>query len=151
MVVSDVKLCSDRGVDYTTLQDLLAHHQWKAASRETTRVILMAARHTSNSELTASDVEKLPCVDLQTIDQLWVASSDGHFGFSVQYQIWESLGKGTDWDSYSRLGEVLGWRTGGSWISFFKLTYNLQAPQGHLPFAHKWFFSVMNRIEACQN
>ncbi|MFZ1028242.1 MAG: GUN4 domain-containing protein [Limnoraphis robusta] len=54
MVVSDVKLCSDRGVDYTTLQDLLANRQWKAASRETTRVMLMAARHTSDSELSGS-------------------------------------------------------------------------------------------------
>lgn len=150
MVVSDVKLYSDRGVDYTTLQDLLANRQWKAASRETTRAMRMAARHISNRELSPSDVEKLPCSDLHTIDRLWVASSEGHFGFSVQYQIWESLGKGTDWDSYSRLGEVLGWRTGGSWISFFKLTHNLQAPQGHLPFSHRWFFSAMNRLEACQ-
>jgi hypothetical protein len=54
MVVSDVKLCSDRGVDYTTRQDLLANRQWKAASRETTRVMLMAARHTSDSELSGS-------------------------------------------------------------------------------------------------
>ncbi|WP_413161128.1 GUN4 domain-containing protein [Capilliphycus salinus ALCB114379] len=150
MVVSDVKLCSDCGVDYTTLQDLLASGQWKAASRETTRVMRMAARQTSDREFSASDVEKLPCADLRTIDQLWVASSEGHFGFSVQYQIWESLGKGTDWDSYSRLGEVLGWRRGGSWISFFKLTHNLQAPSGHLPFSHRWFFSVMNRLETCQ-
>lgn len=150
MVVSDVKLYSDRGVDYTTLQDLLANGEWKAASRETTRVMLLAARHTSDSELSGSDLEKLPCADLQTIDQLWVASSNGHFGFSVQYQIWESLGKGTDWDSYSQLGDRLGWRQGGSWISFFKLTYNLQAPPGHLPFSHKWFFSAMNRIETCE-
>ncbi len=140
MVVSDVKLCSDRGVDYTTLQDLLANRQWKAASRETTRVMLMAARHTSDSELSGSDIEKLPCSDLHTIDQLWVASSNGHFGFSVQYQIWESLGKGTDWDSYSRVGECLGWRQGGSWISFFKLTHNLQAPPATFLFLTNGFF-----------
>ncbi|MDY7022341.1 MAG: GUN4 domain-containing protein [Cyanobacteriota bacterium] len=149
--MSDVKLCSERGVDYTTLQDFLANHQWKAANRETTRAILIAVRHTSNTELSGSDVQKLPCSDLHTIDQLWEAASDGHFGFSVQYQIWESLGKGTDWDSYSHLGDRLGWRQEGSWISFFKLTHNLQAPIGHLPFSHRWFFALMNRLEACQN
>lgn len=38
------------------------------------------------------DMREFPCTDLQTIDQLWVKYSNGHFGFSVQKQIWTKLG-----------------------------------------------------------
>ncbi|MFZ1025076.1 MAG: GUN4 domain-containing protein [Limnoraphis robusta] len=32
-------------------------------------------------------MEKLPCSDLYTIDQLWVASSNGHFGCFTQVSV----------------------------------------------------------------
>ncbi len=151
MVLLNVQLSSEVGIDYTPLKDLLAQGKWKAASRETTRVMVVATRHTSDSPLEGSDLAKLPGLDLQTIDQLWVVSSQGHFGFSVQQQIWKSLGGGTDWDTYSKLGDRFGWRRGSSWIFSHQLVYSLDAPQGHLPFCHRLFFSVMDRLRVVQS
>ncbi|NET28189.1 response regulator [Okeania sp. SIO1I7] len=36
-------------------------------------------------------INKLPLLDLQTIDLLWMVYSCGHFGFSVQERIWQTL------------------------------------------------------------
>lgn len=37
------------------------------------------------------DINKFPCTDLLTIDNLWVKYSKGHFGFSVQKFIWQNV------------------------------------------------------------
>ena len=36
-------------------------------------------------------INKLPLLDLQTIDLLWMVYSNGRFGFSVQERIWQTL------------------------------------------------------------
>jgi hypothetical protein len=46
----------------------------------------------NNGYLDIESIEKFPCTDLGTIDQLWVKYSYGRFGFSVQKRIWESVG-----------------------------------------------------------
>jgi hypothetical protein len=46
------------------------------------------------------------------IDRLWVAASQGHFGFSVQKQIWQDcgspMGPGKDWDRFCDERQVKG-------------------------------------------
>ena len=37
------------------------------------------------------DIDKFPCQDLHTIDQLWVKLSGRKFGFSIQAEIWDKL------------------------------------------------------------
>ncbi|XWK89669.1 MAG: GUN4 domain-containing protein [Phormidium sp.] len=47
-----------------------------------------------------SEIGQIPCVDLHTINQLWMTASKGKFGFSVQKEIYQSVEK-----DYQRLGD----------------------------------------------
>jgi len=88
---------SERGVDYSQLRDLLASGQWREANSETDRVLLEASgRRVSEDRLsfaylTLQDIERFPCTDLKTIDELWLYWSDNRYGFSVQNRIWNRL------------------------------------------------------------
>ena len=125
-------LSSDKGVDYTRLRDLLKAGNWKEADKETLAVMLKTADRVKEGRLSSDFIEKFPCTDLRTIDQLWVKYSNGCFGFSVQKRIWESVGK-----DYGKFGDRVGWRKGmffnKEWLYYKELTFSLQAPQGHLP------------------
>ncbi|MBW4543469.1 MAG: GUN4 domain-containing protein [Symplocastrum torsivum CPER-KK1] len=136
-------LSSERGVDYTRLRDLLAAGKWKEADEETFAVMLKAAGRETEVWLNIESIESFPCIDLCTIDSLWVKYSDGRFGFSVQKRIWESVG-GTpdaDYETGCRFGEYVGWcvkcspTAFGSWTfyDYDDLIFSLDAPNGHLP------------------
>ncbi len=107
-------LTSDVGVDYCKLRDLLAAGKWSKADRETTAVMLKAAR-TEEDWLDRDDIRNFPCADLRTINQLWIKYSKGLFGFSVQKRIWQELGAKVNYETNCRLGEHIGWRADGSW------------------------------------
>ena len=131
-----IELRSERGVDYTKLRDLLAAQKWQEADEETANVMLQAAERTSQGYLSSSDIESFPCEDLRTINQLWLKYSDGKFGFSVQKDIYESLGGTKEYNEkiYRNFGERVGWKEeGGDWLNYSELTMNLKAPVGHLP------------------
>ena len=128
-----VQLKSARGVDYTRLRDLLAAGKWKEADGETVKVMLKAARREKEGYLDRESIENFPCEDLRTIDQLWVKYSQGRFGFSVQKKIWLEVGGKVDYDTECKLGDRCGWRKGGEWLNYSNLTFNKQAPVGHLP------------------
>lgn len=85
-------LSSDCGIDYTRLRDLLKAGEWKEADRETLVVMLKAANREQEGYLNTESVKHFPCVDLHTIDQLWIKYSNGQLGFSVQKEIWLSIG-----------------------------------------------------------
>ena len=91
--IPEDQLSSEKGVDYTRLRDLLKTGKWKEADKETMTVMLKAAGREEEGWLNRDSIEKFPCTDLRTIDQLWVKYSNGRFGFSVQKRIWESVGK----------------------------------------------------------
>ncbi len=162
--VDQIILESERNIDYAPLRDLLAAGKWKEADVETYRLVLKAANREKEKYLDGDNWLKFPCKDLLTIDQLWVKYSDGHFGFSVQKQIWES--KDVGGDSKARLEieikfvEKLGWRKGGTWKSYDDLTFNTDAPMGHLPvlgcgWVWWWFFvlgvsSLAQRLVTCK-
>jgi hypothetical protein len=74
------------------LADLLASGRWKEADEETLKILLQVADREKEGWLGVASIENFPCEDLLAIDQLWLKSSDGRFGFSVQKQIWKSLG-----------------------------------------------------------
>ena len=94
----DVPLVSSVGVNYTELRDLLAAKKWKEADDETGKRMLEASGRESQGYLNVEDVENFPCQDLGTIDKLWVTYSNGKFGFSVQKQIYQSLGRIKEYD-----------------------------------------------------
>jgi hypothetical protein len=139
-VENEISLASARGVDYRKLRDLLAAGRWKEADQETDRVMLKAARRESEGYLRKSDVENFSCQDLRTIDKLWVKYSNGKFGFSVQKQIYQSLGgtKEYDYEVWKNFGDKVGWRSfgwsfGGKWLDYNELTFSKEHYRGHLP------------------
>ncbi|MBW4641306.1 MAG: GUN4 domain-containing protein [Gloeocapsa sp. UFS-A4-WI-NPMV-4B04] len=80
-------------VDYTSLDSLLASSQWQKADEETAAVMLKIASRVTVGWLREEDIKDFPCQDLQTINDLWVKYSQGRFGFSVQSNVWESIGE----------------------------------------------------------
>lgn len=138
---SDKKeLRSEKGVDYTRLQDLLKAGQWKEADRETAVRMCEVTSRQNEGFLRTEDIDKFPCTDLSTIDQLWVKHSKGRFGFSVQKKIWQESGNPTIYDDRTiKFGEAVGWKKKGflgmnsHWKSCSELTFETSAPEGHLP------------------
>lgn len=123
------KWSSAVGMDYSTLEQLLAAGNWQEADRQTEQILLEISDRTAQGSLTEEEVKYLPGRDLRTLDRLWVQYSNGHFGFSVQNRIWRSLDK-----NYQEFGDRVGWRSPDqSWLAYADLTFNLGAPQGHLP------------------
>jgi hypothetical protein len=125
---------SEPRVDCTRLREFLAAGKWKQADQETEMLILEAAGRKGNL-LNVESIQKLSCLDLRTIDQLWVEFSKGRFGFSVQKQIWECFGNNTntEYQLYCQFGNHVGWRKHERWLWYNQMTFNLSAPEGHLP------------------
>ncbi|MEG4813494.1 GUN4 domain-containing protein, partial [Microcoleus sp. K5-D4] len=130
-----VNLISAKGVDYRNLDRLLASGEWKEGDEETYKKMLEAAGRTKDGLLRAEDIDRFPCEDLRTIDQLWVKYSNGRFGFSVQKRIYESLGGSREYDDKIRdaFGDRVGWRVNSKWLYLNDLKFNTKAPVGHLP------------------
>lgn len=80
-------LRSEKGIYYSRLRDLLRAGQWKEADKETYTVLLRTVGKKPGSNLLDEDIERIPCPDLCTINQLWVQHSKGRFGFSVQKRV----------------------------------------------------------------
>ena len=138
---AEIKLKSDRGIDYTKLRNLLAEGKWKEADQETGKVMCQAAGREEQGWLDIEDIDNFPCEDLRTIDQLWLYYSQGKFGFSVQKKIYESLGGTREYNQevWKNFCNRIGWRKGGSWLYYSVLTFNLEsAPQAHLPCSLRW-------------
>ncbi len=55
-------------------------------------VMLQAVGRKENDWIREKELLNFPCTDLRTIDRLWVKYSKGHFGFSVQKEIYLSVG-----------------------------------------------------------
>jgi hypothetical protein len=129
--------------DYTKLEQLLAAGKWKEADEETTNKILEVAGRQKEGFLII-EIENFSCPDLQAMDRLWLKYSDGRFGFSVQKQIYQSLGGPKEWDTtVSRVlipyAEAIGWKQkgeNGNWLFYSQLTFGTNAPLGHLPGLH---------------
>jgi hypothetical protein len=131
--------------DCARLGGLLAVGNWKEADRETATIMLRASGKDSNSLLKLPDIERLPPQFIRTIDRLWMGCSDGKFGLTVQYQIWQELGGNAhaNYKTWYRFCDRLGWGNGETWIPYNDFTFSLDAPQGHLPFLPVGGFGVV--------
>lgn len=125
-------LGSEVGVDYSKLENLLAARKWKEADQETWVVMCKALGKRVGSYIFSGDIEKFPCDDLWTIDQLWLKYSRGRFGFSMQKQIFETVDR-----EYDRLCDRLGWPTHTPHVPDAGLKFSDKAPLGHLP-SRRW-------------
>jgi hypothetical protein len=161
------ELSSEKGVDYTKLRDLLAAQKWKEADYETYLVMLQAVGRKENDWIKREELLTFPCTDLRTVDQLWVKYSNGRFGFSVQKEIYLSVGGKPDGkyyeEAWEKLGDRVGWRVQGNWISDDdNVSFHTSAPyKGYLPFTSLgggfWFggkdgcWFLFSRIDTCQS
>jgi hypothetical protein len=139
---------------YKNLLNYLANGRWQEADEQTGNIMLEVAGQKERGYLMPDDIDKFPCEDLRIINQLWLKFSGGHFGFSVQKEIYESLGGMKEynkevWENFGdrvgewtkeynkriweNFGDLVGWRKGGSWLDYSDLTFNLDASQAHLP------------------
>jgi hypothetical protein len=150
---TDDDLASEKGIDYTRLRDLLAAKNWKEADEETYRVMIQAVGKKDGDYFTSDELLNFPCTDLRTIDRLWVEYSNGHFGFSVQKEIYLSVGGQAEGEYYEEVwkyfGVGIGWIVENSWISYSELTFYTSSPRGHLPFLERsWYrYEFRSRIE----
>ncbi len=145
-----VELKSEKNVNSNKLRELLAAGQWKEADKETAQVMLLAAGRENEGWLDVDSIDNFPCEDLRTINQLWLNYSNGKFGFSVQKEIYESLGGTREYNQqvWESFGDHVGWRKEGNWLTYDKLTFNLNAPKAHLPwidYRRWWNSSLLSR------
>lgn len=130
-----VPLKSDAGINYNPLQQLLAKQDFQASDRLTIEKMCELAGPTAVKRkwLYFTEVDNFPVVDLQTINNLWLVHSEGKFGFSVQREIWLSLGK--NWDNF---WPKIAWKNGNNWTRYpNEFIWDLSAPKGHLPLSNQ--------------
>lgn len=130
-----IPLHSERGIDYSSLQHLLLQQDFLAADRLTLQKLceLAGAQAVQRKWLYFTEVENFPIPDLQTINSLWFLHSEGKFGFSVQREIWLSLGK-----DFLKFWPKIGWKSGNNWTRYpNEFTWDLSAPRGHLPLSNQ--------------
>jgi hypothetical protein len=130
-----LEMPSKRGIDYEPLQDLLIQQEFEEADRLTLAKLCELAGPTAVKRkwVYFTEVEQFPSEDLQTIDRLWLAYSEGKFGFSVQQRIWLSLGQ--NWD---KLWPRIAWKDDNIWTRYpGGFIWDLSAPDGHLPLSNQ--------------
>jgi len=117
--------------DYRELKDRLARQDFQGADRLTLQQLCTLAGPPASKRgwLYFSEVDQFAAADLTEIDQLWQEYSGGQFGFSVQRNMWLSVGK--NWD---KLWPLIGWRKNDDWSRYpQEFIWDLSAPKGHLP------------------
>ena len=130
-----VPLASDKDIDYTSLQQLLAQQDFQQADVVTIQKLCELAGTSAMERkwLYFTEVDSFPVTDLQTIDKLWQVYSEGKFGFSVQRKIWISVGK-----DFTKLWSKIKWKDGNNWTRYpNEFIWDLSAPRGHLPLSNQ--------------
>jgi serine/threonine protein kinase len=109
--------------DYSKLESLLKTNKWLEADQETWKLMLKIAHREKEKWLDTSHLNSFPLQDLFEIDRLWTKYSNGHFGFSVQKQIWESIGGNyfASDDTWKKFCYLVGWRKNRNWIPYENL------------------------------
>ena len=156
---------------YETLHEQLATQQWFAADKETVKLIADIAGVSDLEDLSPRDIRGFSCGELQVIDRLWNTYSEGHFGFSVQLQIYQKLGGtlettlGENIKLVQQWGAALGWRegvtehtpAGDRWRKCDELDFSLKAPKGchpsrwwNSPYGSRMTNYFLNRLMTCE-
>ncbi|HEY9828027.1 MAG TPA: GUN4 domain-containing protein, partial [Stenomitos sp.] len=138
---ADLKAKIDKQL--AVLQKHLQGRDWAAADRETRR--LLAPDSVLSPPFETVSVQ--PSM-IRAIDHLWVAASDGRFGLSVQLRLWQNAQKNHPKNNDAAVNafrDRVGWKLktprtevdfiSSDWRNESELTYSLQAPEGHLPWA----------------
>ncbi|MEM9927501.1 MAG: AAA-like domain-containing protein [Cyanobacteria bacterium P01_D01_bin.50] len=102
---------------YAKFEYHLKGKNWQAADKQTFQLMLNIANRERENFLIGQDFEKISCNDLKKINNAWLQNSNGHFGFSVQKQIWKDAGNrlgitelnDEDRKIYQHLASLVGW------------------------------------------
>ena len=125
------KTSSSIGIDYSLFQKMLLDEAFEDADRFTSSTLRQLAGKEAEERgyVYFSEVPQMPSIDLITLDRLWIAFSQGKFGFSIQGRLLDSLG-----GNYERLWPKIGWKNDGVWTRYpSAFNWSLKAPDGHMP------------------
>ncbi len=126
---------SAAGIEYAPLQRALLEEQFEEADRLTSTHLRQLAGPEAERRgyVYYSEVARMPGVDLENLDRLWLVYSRGRFGFSVQGRL--LLACGGQWE---QLWPRLGWKSQGVWTRYpGSFTWSLEAPDGHMPLVNQ--------------
>lgn len=140
---------------YVYLEQLLAACEWQEADLETKIILFKLSEQEENKGLGVDEIRNLPYEIISNLDSLWIKYSNGHFGFSIQQEIWQKLltpDRKPFWEfwkkntvvednisgNWYRFGECVGWYTTNKsgkkdWVQYRNITFGLNAQKGHLP------------------
>ena len=135
------------GADYTKLDHLLSLGKFEQADLETAEKILTVMRRKADGQIYINDLEKFPCKDLGTINNLWLGYSGGKFGITVQRKLYQKILKDLssqprktlkpnediETKVFDRFAESIGWKVKGKSLSENELPVNQNGGEGYLP------------------
>jgi GUN4-like len=130
-----VPLQSTNGVDYQPLQQLLAAQDWLEADKLHNLKFCEAAGASALERkwIYFTEVNLVSIADLRTLNALWVAHSQGQFGYSVQREIWQAASQ-----RWEKFWPKIKWKDGNSWTRYpGGFDWSLAAPRGHLPLSNQ--------------
>ncbi|NJL97879.1 MAG: GUN4 domain-containing protein [Synechococcaceae cyanobacterium SM2_3_2] len=110
------------------IRDLLKAQQWQQADAQTTALLLQMTGRSSWGNFDVDAIKTFPKQELQLIDKMWMAYSQGRFGFGIQFHLWSKAPR--DIETW---GRIVGWLPSDRWLYYHELNYTLEAPPGHLP------------------
>ncbi|MDJ0553125.1 MAG: GUN4 domain-containing protein [Microcoleaceae cyanobacterium MO_207.B10] len=119
---------------FVQLEEYLCQTEWRKADEETAFIFfeVIALENIDRDKM----YYQTPSQILREIDQLWVKHSDGKFGFSVQKDIYQSLGGTRKYDEeiWEAFCNKVGWQQERKWLHYDELTFNRDTHYtGHLP------------------
>jgi hypothetical protein len=125
---------------YQQLEEYLQNGQWEKADQETYRLMITTVGKEVGQWFDPGDLPNFPCEDLKVIDGLWLTHSNGHFGFSVQKNIYISEkcggivdGQFIDEKAWHKFCDEIGWKGDSGEKEKGLLSYSrYKAPKGHL-------------------
>ncbi|MGB3519036.1 MAG: GUN4 domain-containing protein [Elainellaceae cyanobacterium] len=165
-----IPLESEKGMDYIRLRDLLKAGKWNEALLETFDLLEhLRADKTDWCWFSSEDISQFSCIDLRTIDNLWVSYSDGRFGFSIQTRIFLECGGNFKYpfcknkDAIEKFGDLVGWRINEKWDESSSIFDNIRNPKmiptGYWPYfcfdtstgCFEWIASIGLKLSDCNS
>lgn len=127
--------CSESDLDYSPLQQALLEERFEEADRLTSAFLrhLAGEQAERRGYVYFSEVLSMRGLDLVTMDRLWIAYSQGRFGFTVQARLLATLN-----GRYDKLWPRIGWKQEGVWTRYPNaFDWSLTAPEGHMPLVNQ--------------
>ncbi len=138
--VDTVPLESEKGIDYRKLRDLLKDGKWEEADKETFKIMLNLTQCLEET-FKIDDISRIPCQDLQNIDNLWISYSNHKFGLATQRKFYEEVNR-----DFIQFSEKVAWRQGERWLQYSEL---IEEEHNRGQFPAVWLFqSVMRSKKA---